>query len=486
MIARLLISVYSLVKKLVPALAAMLAATVAIGAALSTPAHAQRHLTVEEALKLARENNRDLKAARESLALVQVSVELVRAQLLPNVTAQGRYTYNYPDAVLDPKTFTEATDALASLLANTSSDPTQRAALQQYRAALAEQAGPPITIVKQNQLDFSAYASIPLVVPSAYPAYQSAIAQKRATQANLEVTETTILFGAATGFYGVAGAAELVAARKHAIEVTAETVKNAKARLEAGVVNRVEVTRAELAYIRAVQQLEETEDLYAQVYRSLATLIQLREPFVVDPVAHEFPDRPLDDLLHDALTLRPELRAYDWSITAARKTELSGWLRWLPQLSGFGRFAAGNYVGFSGKEYSFAAGLQADWLLYDGGVRDANRHQAAAQRRQTELQLAQLRDTISDDVAKAQRDLKTKRDALRTAEKAVTLSTETLGLVRAQHAAGTATQLDLLQAQDALANSEAAVAQARFDYALGELQLERNTGVFPPRAGAMR
>jgi outer membrane protein TolC len=478
MSARLLISVYSLVKKLVPALA--------IVAALSAPAHAQRQLTVEEALKLARENNRDLKAARESLALVQASVELVRAQLLPNVSAQGRYTFNYPDAVLDPKTFSAATDALASTLANTTNDAVQRTALQQYRAALAAQAGAPITIVKRDQLDFSAYASVPLVVPSAYPAYQSALAQKRATAANLQVTETTILFGAATGFYGVAGAAELVAARKHAIEVTAETVKNAKARLEAGVVNRVEVTRAELAYIRAVQQLAETKDLYAQVHDALATLIQLREPFVVETVSREFPDRPLDELLHDALTLRPELRAYDWTITAARKSALSGWLRWLPTLSAFGRFAAGNYVGFSGKEYSVAAGLQADWLLYDGGVRDANRHQSEAQRRQAELQLAQLRDTISDDVAKAQRDLKTRRDALRTAEKAVLLSNETLGLVRAQHAAGTATQLDLLQAQDALANSEAAVAQARFDYALGELQLERNTGVFPPHAEGTR
>jgi outer membrane protein TolC len=477
MTARLLISVYSLVKKSLP---------LAVLLALSGSARAQRALDLDETLKLARQNNRDLKAARESLALVQATVEQVRAQLLPTVAAQGRYTYNYPSAVLDPKTFTAATDALAQTLQMTSTDPLQQAALQQYRDSLATAAGEPITIVKQHQLDFNATASVPLIVPGAYPAYQAALAQKRAAAANIEVTDTMVLFGAATGFYGAAGAEELVTARKHAIEVAAETVKNAKARLEAGVVNRVEVTRAELAYIRAVQQLEESEDTRAQAYRALATLIQLRDPFVVRPVEHRVADRPLDELQKDALTLRPEIRAYGFTVDAYRKSELSGWLRWVPSLSGFGRFAAGNYAGFSGQKYSVAVGVQADWLLYDGGLRDAARHQAAAQKRQTELQLAQLRDTVADDVAKAQRELKTKRDALRSAEKAVALSKETLSLVRAQHDAGTATQLDLLQAQDALFGAEAGVAQARFDLALGELQLERTAGTFPPQKDSAR
>jgi outer membrane protein TolC len=280
--------VYSLVKKHAPIVAALML--------LSTPARAERSLSLDEALQLARENNRDLKAAREGVALVQATLETIRAQLLPTVTAQGKFTYNYPSAVLDPKTFNAGTDALASVLQSTATDPIQQAALQTFRSALAAQAGAPITIVKQDQLDFSATAAVPLIVPGAYPAYQSAVAQKRATRANVEVTETNVLLAAATGFYGAAGAEELCAARRHAIEVASETVKNAKARLEAGVVNRVEVTRAELAYNRAVQQLEEAEDTKAQAYRALATLIQLRDPFVVKPIDRPVAERPLVEL----------------------------------------------------------------------------------------------------------------------------------------------------------------------------------------------
>jgi outer membrane protein TolC len=447
---------------------------------MSATAHADRELTIGETLKLARENNRDLKAAREGLALVQVAVEQTRAVLLPTLAAQGKYTFNYPSAVLDASIFTQATEALAAVLRDTAGNPVQAGALQGYIDQLHAANVTPITIVKGNQLDFSATATLPVLAPSAYPAYQAAVATRKATAANIAVTELQVLFGAATGFYAAAGADELVAARQHAIEVAGETVKNAKARLEAGVVNRVELTRAELAYNQTKQRFIEAQDTRALAYRALATLILLREPFVVRP---DDPKREpvqvgVADMQRDALKLRPEFTAYELNVVAAKKQELSGWLRWLPTIGAFARFGAGNYSGFSGKNYSFATGVQADWVLYDGGLRDAARHQAAAQKRQLALQLEQLHDTINDDIAQASREVGTKREALTTAETAVRLSKETLDLVRAQHDAGTVTQLDLLAAQDALFLSEAGVAQARFDLALWRLRLERTAGTF--------
>ncbi|MEO6953953.1 MAG: TolC family protein [Polyangia bacterium] len=468
----LLISVYSLVKKCAPALLAT--------ALLAAPARADRTLALDEALALAKQNNRDLKAARESIAQVGVVIEQARAQLLPTVSAQGKYTFNYPAAQLDPATFTRATDLLAATLLQAPANAAQTQALNAFRTGLAAQSGKPITIIKQNQLDFAATASIPLLVPGAYPAYQGALAQRRAAEANFAVTQTSLLLGAAVGFYSCAGADELVQARKHAIDVADQTVKNAQARLDAGTVNRVEVSRAELAYVQTVQRLSEAKDTQAQTYRALATLLQLREPFVVKPIQGDEAEHAVDELQKQALELRPEFRAYETNIEAQKKSILSGWLRWAPVLSGFGRFAAGNYSGFSGKRYSASVGLEADWALYDGGLRDASRHQAESLKRQYALQLAQLHDTINDDIAQADRALRTKREALQTAQKSVSLSTETLALIRAQHDAGTATQLDLLQAQDALVTAEVGLAQSRFDLATSQIQLDRLSGAFGP------
>src|SRR5206468_10389581 len=119
------------------------------------------------------------------------------------------------------------------------------------------------------------------------------------------------------------------------------------------------------------------------------------------------------------------------------------------------------------------------WTLYDGGIRDAQRTLARAQQLENEAKLDLLRDQVRDDVYNAERALKTKRRALETARRSVQLSKQTLDLVQVQHDAGTATQLDLLQAQDNLVGAEVAQAQARFDLALSALTLERVSGAFP-------
>ena len=153
--------------------------------------------------------------------------------------------------------------------------------------------------------------------------------------------------------------------------------------------------------------------------------------------------------------------------------------RWAPTVSAFGNLRAFNYAGFSGDNYSWAVGLQLDWTLYDGGLRDAQRKLAVAQRLENESKLDLLRDQVRDDVYNAERALKTRQRALETARRSLQLSKETLDLVQVQHDAGTATQLDLLQAQDNLVAAEVALAQARFDLSLGGLQLERLSGSFP-------
>jgi outer membrane protein TolC len=285
----------------------------------------------------------------------------------------------------------------------------------------------------------------------------------------------------AQSFFSAAGADALLVARKNAILVAKQTVDNAQVRLEAGVVNRVEVTRAELALLRAQQAERETEDLREQTYRALATLLVLREPFAVisgnDPAP---PSESADELAASALKLRPEFAAAERTIEAYDAQVASAKWRWAPTLSGFGNARAFNYPGFSGDKYSWALGLQLDWVLYDGGVRDASRQLAEAQKRENELRLSQLKDTVVDDVEVARRALETKRQALVTARRSVDLSKETLDLVRVQHDAGTATQLDLLQAQDALVSAEVAVAQARFDLDLSSIQLQQKAGRFPP------
>ena len=59
------------------------------------------------------------------------------------------------------------------------------------------------------------------------------------------------------------------------------------------------------------------------------------------------------------------------------------------------------------------------------------------------------------------------------------LAQETVELPRTQYEAGSATQIDVLQAQDALVAAQDELARAHFDVALADLTLRRAAGTFP-------
>jgi len=443
---------------------------------------ADKSLTLDDAIGLARAHNRDLRAARERIAIANAGVEQARAALLPTVAAQGKYTHNYKEVDFDVGSLLGPTLGLAEAIRTTTNNPAEAAAIQTFQsqtnAALGGQ--PPVVIQKQEELDGVVSASVPVIVPSTYFALSAAKRNLDASEATYQVNEASVLVSVAQAYFAAAGTDELVVARRDAVTVATETFDVAKARVAAELANQVESTRAETALVRAQQDLAEAENTRAAAYRALATLLGTREPITVH-AADTLPAEPgaLDALVGEAHAHRPELSAQRATIAAAEATARASTWRWSPSLSAFGNVRLQNYAGFSGDKYAWAVGLQLDWVVFDGGVRDAQRHLADAQRREAEARLELIGDSVSDEVANAHGSLETKRKGVGSAQRAVELARETLRLVRAQYEAGAAKQLDVLQAQDVLVAAEVGLAQAHFDVALADLQLRRAAGEFP-------
>jgi outer membrane protein TolC len=441
---------------------AVLTALLALGPALvraEAPAEAgPRGLRMLEALAMARRANKNIVVAKAQLAAAHTSIEQAWAALFPVVSVHGKYTRNYKNAVLDFGSLLSAYQ-----LKNPNMMPID---LQS-------------TILKGNQLDGDLNANMPLIAPAAYPALESVKKGYASSEAGYETSEDSILYTVAQTFYAAAAADEVLVVRKSAINVATATLDNAKTRFAAGTVTKVDVDRAELALVRAQQGELDAQYAHELAYRSLATLIQLDGPFKVVP-PEQLPPNEAGDL-DLALHLRPEFRGL---ILTAQSSDAQkrayGW-KWAPTLSAFANGHLGNYVGFTGNSYSWAVGAVLDWTLYDGGTRDALRHQAAAQVIQAEAQAAALKDSIRDDLANNTSLLTTRRQAVTAAQRGADLASETLELVRSQYEAGTITQVDLLAAQDNLVIAQESLASARFDVAIADLALRRTAGTFPPR-----
>ena len=182
------------------------------------------------------------------------------------------------------------------------------------------------------------------------------------------------------------------------------------------------------------------------------------------------------------MKLRPEFRALELSERSrAAERRAYGW-KWSPTLSAFGSARVFNYDNFAREHHAWAVGVQLDWVLFDGGARDAQRHLADAQAQEADARAQVLRDLIRDDLADNHSLLETKRHAQGAAERQVALALETLDLVRTQYEAGNAAQIDLLQAQDGLTTAKEALAQAHYEVAVTELGLRRAAGTFPGQA----
>jgi outer membrane protein TolC len=405
-------------------------------------------LTLDDALALAKRANKNIIAERARLAQAQTNIDQAWAVLLPTITAQGKYTRNYKEVSLP-------FGGTGNLL-----------------------------IQPLNQLDGQVGFTAPLLVIAAYPGLKSVKQGVASQEANFEATEDQVLLSVAQAFYAAAATDEVLISRHSNIEVARATLQNAQTRFSAGTVTKVDVDRAELALVRADQL--EREALYAheQTYRALGTLIQLDGPFTLklptatEPLpATDTSQGNLDLVLH----LRPEFRALEMAVLSAESSVRTDAWRWAPSLSAFGNARKFNYENFGQNRYSWAVGAQLDWVIYDGGQRDALRHQSAAQADEARARGEALRDSIRDDLANGRTFLETKQRALDASTRSVTLAQETLDLVRTQYEAGTVTQVDLLQAQDNLVVSQEALAQAHFDVAVADISLRHTAGTFPPK-----
>jgi len=413
---------------------------------IASPAQAEpaREITLDQALSMARKANRNLVAGRARLEQARTNIDSAFAVLFPTVAAQGKLARNNIEFKF-PTT-----------------------------------GGQTLTIQPTNQLDGVISFTQPLIVPAAYPGLSAVRAGFQAAEAEYDVSETTVLFAVAQAFYAAAIADEIVAARQSSVDVATATVQNAQTRFAAGAVTKVDVDRAEMALVRAEQADREARQGREQAYRALTTLIQaeaggLKAKPNDTPIVGESSDPAT------ALRLRPEFRALTSAVTSARAYSRAHAWRWAPSLSLFGNARAFNYDNFARQHHAWVVGGQLDWVLYDGGTRDAQRHAATALADESDARAAAMADSIRDELANARGTLGTKQSAHTAAERQVALALEALDLVRTQYEAGHIAQLDLLQAQDSLVAAREAVAQAHFELALADLSLRRAAGTFPGR-----
>ena len=118
--------------------------------------------------------------------------------------------------------------------------------------------------------------------------------------------------------------------------------------------------------------------------------------------------------------------------------------------------------------------------IYDGGLRYVALKEASSRMRSTKAQTDSLSSRVEDELRRARIDLDSARALREEADQALVYARENDELVRAQFEAGTATQVEVSDAQAALFQSEATAIQQHLAVQLASLRVAKAVGAFDP------
>jgi outer membrane protein TolC len=331
---------------------------------------------------------------------------------------------------------------------------------------------------------WKASAEMALLRASAWSSLSASKYALRAQQLESLELKRSLAFAVSNVFLNILAAERQVIAAENRLQVSQSSVSDAKARLQAGLSTRTDVTRAELEEATARLSLTRTRNLVTTTRLALADLIvsPIDGPLQT-PTAIEVPSREGDVLSRLALAYRADLRALQYREAAADQNVRAAYGRWIPDVS-----AAATLSEFETNDPARAAidkntdvtlSLNATWTLYDGGDRGGAIAQAQANRRETGLNRTQQLRGLRKELLTALADLDTSEAALQQAEARDRLAKANAEEIHARYKQGLATALEDADAISGQFEAESDKVAALLGMARARLNLRELSGLWP-------
>lgn len=404
----------------------------------SSRAVAAPPVTFEQALELARKHNESFQLADEELRRAAIARERAWAALLPSLRASGTFTHSDREISRDFG------------------------------------GGESVVFLKQDAFAGGITASMALFKGAALPELLRAYRLAAAARQTHRWTRASLEFEVARAYFAALAAENLLSAAERTLQSAKEHLEAARARREAGEAIAIDVTRARIEVVEARGARVRAQNALESSLDYLAFLIGRSPPIAIRrPSLGSLGDRRAPG------AERPDLRAGELRIEAARRGVTASWLDYLPSLNVAWNYQATQNTGFSGDPDSWNLVFSLDWLLFDGGLRRATRHEQASRLRDEQLRLRQLRRQARQEVRQARRDLRTARVNLETSREQLRLARQNRELVISRYRAGLGTSLELVEADDALRKAEVAVVGGELELVLRELEQYRALGLDP-------
>jgi len=435
--------------------AKVLLAGILVASARSAPAQAAP-VTLDQAWQAAEGANLNLSQLHEQTIQAESQRGQAWSLVGPRLSTQASYTINQYETVLDFSQMIPA-DLLALLGDSFSSDP--------------------IVIQKKRAFAGSATVVQPIFNGEALPLLSGAYKNLRATRLDETAHRQQVRAGVSQAFYGLAVARQGEALAQAASKAAQDHLELARRQVEAGMAPERAMIQARLSLSQSAREVAgaHAQVVSAQEAFAMATGLD-RDSEPVLPEGGMSVPPSVDAALADALQARPDLRAAELRADVARLSRSSKQLGFLPSLDARLTESYSDNAGFTGQNWIWMASLNANWTLWDGGLRAAQLKAVGSQMRMADIAAQQQQQQVEQSVRNAWEQLQRAQQAVDAVSGEVQLAEENLRLAERAFQAGTATWLEVSDAQLGLDQARMSQLQERMNRDLATVQLHVAVG----------
>lgn len=305
---------------------------------------------------------------------------------------------------------------------------------------------------------------------------------------NYQTTLADTLLSVRVAYDDVLEAEQQISVNEASVKLLTKEWEDARKRFEAGTVPQFDVLRAHVALANENPLLIQARNSYRISKNNLLNLLGCNLPQTVwEDVPLQLSDaleaNPMEiDLpaaLAKALEKRPELAALRKAEALRKEEVVRAKAGYKPNASIYGGFQWESlpYERVLSADLSgWIAGAQLSWNIFDSGLTRGKIMESRANFEKAHLDVDESRRRIELEVRTAHSNFIESREVLESQKEVEQEAVEALRLAEARMAAGTGTQLDVLDSQTALTQARTTKSQALHDYSVARARLQRALG----------
>jgi len=413
-------------------------------------------LTIDDAIQTALQRNPDILNAIEEIRLTSGQLISVRAQALPQVELTSSYTQQQQSLV------------------GRSGD-----------GGSAEILGPngnqigtlkfPSSFVQNKLWDVQFQATQVIFDGAVIAGIRGAKNVENSSYFSLRQTIDDVIAQVKLNFYQVILNRALIIAQEQSVRLLENQLQDQENRFEAGTVPRFNVLQAEVALANAKPGLIQAENNLRISQYELVQLLGMNYPGgryeipfdVRGTLEYDPREVDTDESITIALWRSPLLKAQRENILAQAENlnaAFSGYLPVLQANAGYIWQNSSSSPNLSDVVQGWFFGFTGSWAIFDGLETYGNVKQAKAEMTQSKISYDNSVREVILDVQEAISNIVEAEQTIQSQQASVAQAAEALRLAQERLDAGAGTQLDVLDAQVQLLESQTTELQARFDY----------------------